>query len=120
MRPSAGSIGRGINGNGFVLKFEISDSPERRLKSRRFTGVIMTPTFKKLNLKNQRQVLVLNAPESFEPELASLHDVVVLRKIEDAAELEFSLAFVTKQQEVDALGKALAKRVRGDAVVWFA
>ena len=80
----------------------------------------MTPTFKKLNLKNQRQVLVLNAPESFEPELASLHDVVVLRKIEDAAELEFSLAFVTKQQEVDALGKAIAKRVRGDALVWFA
>jgi hypothetical protein len=32
----------------------------------------------------------------------------------------FSLAFVTRQQEVDALGKAIAKLAEGDAIVWFA
>ncbi len=64
--------------------------------------------------------MVLNAPESFEPELASLNDIVVLRKLDDAADLEFSLAFVTKQQEVDVLGQAIARSVRGDSVVWFA
>jgi len=36
------------------------------------------------------------------------------------SEIEFSLAFVTKQKEVDTLGKAIGKKAAGDAVVWFA
>lgn len=80
----------------------------------------MTPTFKKLNLKDQRQIVVLNAPQSFEPEMADLHGIAVLRALNAAADVEFSLAFVTKQDEVDKLGKAIAKSAKGDAVVWFA
>ena len=80
----------------------------------------MTPTFKKLNLKDQRRIVVLNAPESFEPELASLHGIRVLRKLDEAAGFELSLAFVTKQQEADALGKVIGRSASGDAVIWFA
>jgi hypothetical protein len=63
---------------------------------------------------------VLNAPQSFEPELAGLHDVPVVRSLQEVDSIEFSLAFVTRQQEVDSLGKAIAKKAKGDAVVWFA
>jgi hypothetical protein len=77
-------------------------------------------TFQKLNLKDCSRIVVLNPPESFEPELATLHDVTVLRKLQGVAEIGFSLAFVTKQQEVEALAKAIAKLAKGDAVVWFA
>jgi hypothetical protein len=80
----------------------------------------MSPTFQKLNLKNHNPILVLNAPESFEPELASLEGVTILRKLQGPSEIEFSLAFVTRQQEVEALAKAIAKKAKGDAVVWFA
>ena len=80
----------------------------------------MPSTFEKLNLKNHTQILVLNAPESFEPELAALHKITVLRSLRDLDGIQFSLAFVTKQQEVDSLGKAIAKKAKGDAVVWFA
>ena len=80
----------------------------------------MSTTFEKLNLKNQRQIVVLNAPESFEQELAALRDVTILRNLQVLNEIEFSLAFVTKQREVDALGKAIARKAQGDAVVWFA
>jgi hypothetical protein len=80
----------------------------------------LTPTFKKLNLKDQRQIVVLNAPQSFEPEMAALPGVAVLRALHAGAEVEFSLAFVTKQDEVDKLGKAIGKSAKGDAVVWFA
>ena len=34
--------------------------------------------------------------------------------------LNFSLAFVTKQKEVDALAKSITGRAEGDAVIWFA
>jgi hypothetical protein len=77
-------------------------------------------TFEKLNLKSQTQIVVLNAPENFEPELASLRNVTILRDLQDLAEIEFSLAFVTKQREVDSLAKTVAKKAKGDAVIWFA
>ena len=77
-------------------------------------------TFQKLNLKDQKEILILNAPASFEPELKALRGVTVRRDLKDAGKVEFSLAFVTKQKEVDTLGKAIGKKAEGDAVVWFA
>jgi hypothetical protein len=80
----------------------------------------MLSTFEKLNLKNHTAILVLNPPASFEPELAALHGVTVLRNLQPLDAIDFSLAFVTTQKEVDTLAKAIAKRAKGDAVVWFA
>jgi hypothetical protein len=80
----------------------------------------MASTFDKLNLKDHKQILVLNAPESFEPEIKTLRGITVLRDLKDASQIEFALAFVTKQKEVDTLGKAITKKAQGDAVVWFA
>jgi len=78
------------------------------------------PTFDKLNLKDQKEILILNAPASFEPELKTLRGVTIGREVAGVGQIDFSLAFVTKQKEVDTLGKAIAKKTPGDAVVWFA
>jgi hypothetical protein len=43
----------------------------------------MSIIFNKLNLKSQTEILVLNAPESFEPELAALNNVTIRRKAGD-------------------------------------
>jgi hypothetical protein len=80
----------------------------------------MPSIFEKLNLKGQREVVVLNAPASFEPELKSLKGVTVHRDLKKVDESPFSLAFVTKKSEVDALAGPIAERARGDAIVWFA
>jgi hypothetical protein len=77
-------------------------------------------TFDKLNLKDQRRIAIINAPESFEREVATLKAVDVVRDVRDLVEITFSLAFVTKQKEVDTLAKALGKKAPGDAIVWFA
>ena len=76
--------------------------------------------FKKLNLKDQAEIAIVNAPASFEPEIASLRGVAVRRSLASGAPLSFSLAFVTKQAEVDACARGAAERTVGDAVVWFA
>jgi hypothetical protein len=80
----------------------------------------MQSTFEKLNLKTQTRIVVLNAPGSFEPELAALRGVTVVRDLKGAGEIEFSLAFVTQQKEVDKLARAIAQKAKGDAMVWFA
>jgi hypothetical protein len=76
--------------------------------------------FKKLNLKNQAEILVLNAPESFESELAALEETRVRRSLEEVEGIDFALAFASRQAEVDALAPALAAKARGDALLWFA
>ena len=78
----------------------------------------MATVFQKLNLKDQKEIVVLNAPPSFEPEIAALSGVTVRRTV--APRLAFSLAFVTKEKERDAVSAAVAKSAEGDAIVWFA
>lgn len=80
----------------------------------------MSPMFVKLNLKDQTDILVVNAPESFEPELQSLDNVHIHCRASEVKAIDFALAFVTKQKEVNALAQALAKKARGDALLWFA
>ena len=80
----------------------------------------MPGIFTKLNLKDQREILVLNAPEDFESTLAALRGVRVMRRIVDTSTVAFALAFVTRQAEVDQLSQALTARAPGDALLWFA
>ena len=80
----------------------------------------MSIIFNKLNLKSQTEILVLNAPESFEQELAALNNITIRRNAGDVKEIAFSLAFVTRQKEVDAIAKTIARKATGDAIVWFA
>jgi hypothetical protein len=80
----------------------------------------MPSVFDKLNLKDQKEIVVLNAPGSFEPALKALRGVKISRDAKEAGDVAFSLAFVIKQAEIDAAAKAVAKKAKGDAVVWFA
>jgi hypothetical protein len=76
--------------------------------------------FGKLNLKDHSEIVVVNAPASFESELAALPGVKVQRRAADAKRIEFFLAFVTTEKEVKELARVVAKQTTGDAVVWFA
>jgi hypothetical protein len=80
----------------------------------------MPTVFEKLQLKDQNEILVVNAPASFEHELARLAGVTVHRQFGAVKKVDFSLAFVIKQAEVDALAPKIAARALGDAIVWFA
>ena len=77
----------------------------------------MSPLFKKLNLGTHTMVHVLNAPASFEPELAALDGVVVQQTV--AGSCGFAMAFVVTQAELDAASALLAAACEGDAVLWM-
>ncbi len=82
----------------------------------------MPTIFEKLNYKDQTEIVVFNAPASFEPELADhlLHAVTIQRSVQSVEKITFSLAFVTQQQQVNDLAAAIAPKAQGDAVIWFA
>jgi hypothetical protein len=78
------------------------------------------PTFKKLNLGTHDEIAIFNAPGSFEPELAQLKDVKILRDPKKPKAVAFALAFTMTQAELDRLSGILAAASEGDAVLWFA
>lgn len=80
----------------------------------------MDKVFKKLNLKDHRQILVVNAPASFEPQLDTLGDISVVRDPAETDTVAFSLVFVSRQAELDSLSQSVADMAIGDAVIWFA
>ena len=79
----------------------------------------MTPLFKKLNLKNQRDILVVAAPASFAGELVDLVGVRVQTDPAEVGEISFALAFVTQQAQLDQVAQALCAKAVGDAILWF-
>jgi len=79
----------------------------------------MPTIFQKLNLKDQKQILVLNAPKSFESELDALTGVEIKRNLEDVSEINFALVFVTRKAEIDELSPKLVAKARGDVILWF-
>jgi len=80
----------------------------------------MGSVFEKLNLGSRQEMVVLDAPESFAPDLATLPLIAIHHHLESVAEAGFWLAFVTRKSEVERLAPQIAKRAKGDAIVWFA
>lgn len=80
----------------------------------------MGSVFEKLNLGSWQEMVVLGAPESFKPELARLPVITIHHHLESVAEAGFWLAFVTRRSEVEKLAPEIARRAKGDAIVWFA
>lgn len=80
----------------------------------------MSAIFKKLNLKDEVEVVVVNAPQSFEAELAKLDTVRVVRDPAMVRAISFALAFASTQAELDKVSRSLTRKADGDAIVWIA
>ena len=76
--------------------------------------------FDKLNWAGRTEILVLNAPDSFEGALKTLRDTRVLRRLGAAKSVGFALAFITRQADLTRLSVVLAGKASGDAALWFA
>jgi hypothetical protein len=80
----------------------------------------LTPLFKKLNLGNHDEIVLFDAPESFEAELKKLKRVAIVRNPSKPKAVRFALAFAVTQTQLDRASKVLAAAAEGDAVLWFA
>jgi len=81
---------------------------------------MMTPVFKKLNYREQNPILILNAPETFEPLLRELSEIRVVRDLATESPYPFILAFITQKADLDALTNALVVRTQDDSILWIA
>jgi hypothetical protein len=80
----------------------------------------LSDLWKKLNLEDQPEIVLLDAPASFEPSVQALAGVAVHRKLAGRSKVSFLLAFVTARRRLEKLAKSAAKKAEGDAIVWIA
>jgi hypothetical protein len=80
----------------------------------------MTPLFKKLNFKDQKSILIINSPASFEKELQEMESITTIHKeFKKAKEIEFAICFATKQSQIDQCIRDIYPRLKGDAILWM-
>jgi hypothetical protein len=79
-----------------------------------------TPLFNKLNLGANDEIVLFNAPDSFESELKQLKGIKIVRDPGKPKAIKFGLAFAMTQAQLDRASKLLASATEGDAVLWFA
>lgn len=80
----------------------------------------MPPILKKLNLKDQKEILVLNAPDSFKSDIKNLDKgIKVFESINSISKIEFGIVFVTKQIEIDESIEKIKTKLNGDVILWY-
>jgi hypothetical protein len=81
----------------------------------------MTPTFKKLNYKEQKEIYILNYPAEFDVEVNIMKSITTIKtEINDCKDIEFILAFVKTKAEIDKITPLIDAELKGDGIVWFA
>lgn len=81
----------------------------------------MTPLFKKLNFKGQKEIAIFNAPAEFEKEMTAMKNETLMKtSIRDCKDAGFVISFVKTKKEVGSIAEFLQKKLEGDPVIWFA
>ena len=81
----------------------------------------MSNTFAKLQYKGQERILVVDAPEEFEPHLEEVPtSVIVDRQPEPNVKYDFVLVFVTSRLSVARHATRVPDHLNPDALLWMA
>jgi len=81
----------------------------------------MNAVLKKMNLKEQKYLLIINAPEEFLPLLKDFtDDRKIVPKYNDIDVVEFAIIFVKSEEEISQNAKLVFNKAKVDAIIWFA
>ena len=81
----------------------------------------MTPVFKKMNVKDQESLTILNPADSFKVEIEALKSYGQSIKSElDKKSIEWILIFVQSKAEVLIIMPQINQQLIADAMLWFA
>lgn len=81
----------------------------------------MNPIFKKLNYKDQKELHIVNPPDSFKKETDEVLSLAAVKNsLTNSKSVSFFLAFVTKQKEVVEWSNKIAAVLSDDGLLWLA
>jgi hypothetical protein len=75
---------------------------------------------KKLNFKEHKKVLILNAPKSFWQVIEKIKgSAEVFQDIDDSIRFDFIIAFFFQRQQIDYLAPRIMDVLQNDEILWF-
>jgi hypothetical protein len=81
----------------------------------------MTPLFKKLNYKGEAKMHVLDAPDSFMPELEAMKLFTSVKVgFGPGEKTPFMLGFCLLKKQVESFAKKATGHIEGDGILWIA
>lgn len=81
----------------------------------------MTPLFKKLNFKGQKEIFLFDPPLEFNEEISNMKSETSFEAdINNFKQIEFALSFVKTKQEIDKVFSLIQKKLKEDGILWFA
>lgn len=80
----------------------------------------MNSLLKKLNLKNQKSILILNAPEDLNGVFKEFSEYIEVKTSTETSETEFALIFCTKLEEIRKFAPMVDKIMANEGLFWFA
>jgi hypothetical protein len=79
----------------------------------------MTALFKKLNFKNHQDVFIYKAPGFFEVEIEAMCFDASIKDHNNRTVIDFAIAFVQTEQEIEAFLEVIKTKITNDLVVWM-
>jgi hypothetical protein len=80
----------------------------------------MTALFKKLNFKDQKEIVAINAPASFDDELKAMQShAKIITNLQEVEKAVFVLCFLKTQQELDHFISTISSKLFGDVILWL-
>ncbi len=81
----------------------------------------MDATFKKMNFKGGKVTVIINTPQSFEPNIEAMSGLTTfVRDLSLTSSADFILIFCTQQSEIDAIAEEANQKLTEDGLLWFA
>ncbi|MFD1294974.1 hypothetical protein ACFQ5N_14110 [Lutibacter holmesii] len=81
----------------------------------------MTPLLKKLNFKQQKEIIILNHPVEFKEELKAIELYTTVKtNLNNINEIEFALIFLKTLNKVNTILPLVNEKLKGDAIIWCA
>jgi hypothetical protein len=81
----------------------------------------MDAVFKKMNFKTPKNVVVINAPQSFTANMDAMKGLTTfIDSFDKIDKTDFIIAFCTKQDEVNDAAIQAAQKLEDDGLLWFA
>ena len=81
----------------------------------------MTSLLKKLNYKEQAEILMLNSPQSFDKVFEEMGLITNIRtNLRGVKEINFIMIFATKKAEIEKYFDKIINLLNDDTVLWFA
>lgn len=80
----------------------------------------MKAILKKLNIKKEREILVLNLPDEFDRDFHTLEGITITESLVQLTKTGYALLFIADENQLEKQFETLELKLKDDATLWVA